>query len=150
MPFLTSLPWAFAFLFVVPVVIGYWTRHLKIAVPVAVLATAAAVTGTWISIGETVPLESVVSVDEDTLMVTYVGGECEDHRSVSVVERTPSVSISITTRSFASGCSDVGMLYRVSIELAQPLGSREIVDAGCTEDRVGCQRILEPEPAPGS
>lgn len=140
---ISKLAIAVAVLFVLPVFVGYWTRHLKIAVAVAVLATSAAAFAFWMSIAKTATLEPAVSVDGTALVVEYVGGECEDHRSVSVAELTDSIRIAITTRSFAAECSDVAVLRQVRIELAQPIGSREVMDAGCTEDRPECNRVLE-------
>lgn len=143
MHFPTTVALAFGFLFVVPVFVGYWTRRLKVIVPVAALVTGTAVVASWISIGQTETLESAVSADGNELVVAYLGGECEDHRSVSIDERTESVRVSITTRSFASACSDVAVQHLVRIELGQPIGSRAIVNVGCTKDRAGCKRVLE-------
>ncbi len=137
-------------LLVLPVVVGVRTTKAKIVVPLAVLVTAGSLAWFWTwafdRTAQTEVLTSVVSVSGAELVVRYIGSECQDQRSVDVDEDEDdrTVRISVTSRSFASGCSDIGVPYDVSITLERPLGTREIVNVGCTPDHRGCRAVLEP------
>ncbi len=138
----------FALLFVVPVVIGIRAGKVKIALPVAILVTGGALlwfgSWAWTRTAEEEVLDSIVSIEGRKLVVSYFGADCEDQRSVAVEEDRRSVRISVTSRSFASGCNDMAVLRTVSISLDEPLGSREVVNVGCTSGRAGCKRVLSP------
>ncbi|WP_332644180.1 hypothetical protein [Aeromicrobium sp.] len=129
-------------LLVLPVLIGRKVGRLRIVLPLAASATAVAMYFAWMSVGEREVLEELVSADGNTIVLAYSGSACEDQRSVSVEESSKSVRVTVTTRSFAFGCSDVGMFYRVTVKLDQPLGSRGVVNAGCTSEHIGCTKIL--------
>jgi hypothetical protein len=134
-----------AALFVMPVVIGVKTRSTRVVLPVALLLTGGALFWAWTGVGvEQEVLDSIVSVEGNELTVMYIGGECEDQRSVTVDEDDDQVRISVATRSFASGCSDIGMLHTFAVTLDGPLSSREVVNVGCTRERRGCRRTLVP------
>lgn len=143
---LTAVALIFGFLFVLPVFIGYRTGHLLIAMPVAILATAGVFFWVWSSLAETETLEAIVAADGNNLVLSYYGGDCEDQRSVSVDEDDETVRVSVTSRSFASGCNDMAVLRRIAVTLEHPLGTRAVVDLGCTRDRSGCERTLTPLP----
>jgi hypothetical protein len=142
----TALAMVVVVLFVIPVVIALATHRLKLVLPIAFLVTAGAAFWVWTDLGEpqVQVLEAIVSVDGNQLVVSYVGSECEDQRSVSADEGETSVRVKVVARSFASGCSDVGVHRQVSITLDRPLGSRGVVNVGCTPDRIGCEKLLTP------
>ena len=131
-------------LFVVPVVVGIRTRHTRIAVPIALLLTASAMFWVWMDRAELQALDEIQSVAGNRMVATYVGSECEDHRSVSVVEDESSVRIKVVTRSFSSSCSDVGMHHEVAVTLDRPLSTRKVVNVGCVSGGPGCTRVLLP------
>ena len=131
-------------LFVVPVVVGIRTGHTKIAVPIALLLTASAMSWVWVDRAELQALDEIQSVTGNRMVVTYVGSECEDHRSVSVVEDESSVRIKVVTRSLSSGCSDVGVHHEVVITLDRPLSIRKVVNVGCVSGGTGCTKVLVP------
>lgn len=134
-----------ALLFAVPVAIAVRTRSVRFTLPVALLVTAGALFWAWTSVDKREEvLDSIVSVEGAALTVMYIGGECEDQRSVSVDEDDDQVRILVTTRSFASGCSDVGVSHTVAITLDEPLDSRDVVNVGCTPERLGCSKVLVP------
>ena len=133
---------------VLPVVVGVRTRTARFVVPLALLVTAGSLawfwTWAWDRTAQQEVLTSVVSVDGVELVVEYIGSECQDQRSVDVYEDDRTVRISVTSRSFASGCSEVGVPYEVAVTLERPLGTREIVNVGCTRDDRGCRSVLTP------
>lgn len=133
MNFVTASVLIVALLFVVPVAIAIKTRRVRLTLPVALVVTAGALLWAWTSVDKEVKvLDSIVSVDGVALTVMYIGSECEDQRSVSVDEGDQQVRILVTTRSFASGCTEVGVPHTVAITLDEPLDSREVVNVGCT------------------
>jgi hypothetical protein len=146
MPFVVVTVVIVLVLGVVPAVLALRFGRAKVVSAVAALVTVTALTVFWRSAWSWTAsdevLDSIASVDGDELVVRYVGGECEDQRSVDVDEDDQQVRIAITSRSFASACSDVGVGYDVAITLDEPLGTREVVNENCTPDRLGCQRIM--------
>lgn len=145
MNFVTASVLIVALFFVVPVAIAIKTQRIRLTLPFALVLTGGALFWAWTSVDQQEEvLDSIVAVDGVALTVMYIGGECEDQRSVSVDESDKQVRILVTTRSFASGCSDVGVAHTVAITLDEPLDSREVVNVGCTAERLGCRRVLAP------
>jgi asparagine N-glycosylation enzyme membrane subunit Stt3 len=140
----TALAMVVIVLFVIPVVIALATHRLTIVLPIALVVTGGASFWVWTDLGEPQVLGAIEAVEGNQLVVSYVGSECEDQRSVSVDEGETSVRVKVVARSFASGCSDVGVHRQVSITLDRPLGSRGVVNVGCTPDRIGCEKLLTP------
>ena len=67
-----------------------------------------------------------------TLVVDYVASECDDQGTVSVDASQDEVQVTIVRRSlFAGSCSDVAVQVSRKIPLAEPLGTREVLDTSC-------------------
>lgn len=123
----------------VTALIGIAASSIKVAVVVAVAFTTGLGTVLWLQLGEHQRWERASMVNQTTLKVSYTGSECEDQRTVDVDESDESVKITITARSYASACSDVGFLHTVIVELDDPLGDRQLIDGSC---RKVCVRAL--------
>lgn len=82
-------------------------------------------------IGDPTPFVKPAVVDGAAVTVDYVGSQCQDGSRVEVDERDDRVVLTVWTWSWAGGCSDVGVGYRVSATLDRPLGTREVVDGAC-------------------
>lgn len=96
---------------------------------VLIAATAIAVGVVWIRVGESSPWDRAeVSGDGLVVRLHYVGSECEQFRSVDVDETPSAVVLTITTRSFATSCSDVGVPYVATVRLEAPAGDRRLID----------------------
>lgn len=106
--------------------------RVRYTVPVAVLIVVALGFWYWDAIGKQEEWTAATTTGERSLSVRYLGGSCEDQRSVDVDETDESVTITITTRTFARGCDDVGNPRRVTVTLDQPLGNRKLLDGACT------------------
>jgi hypothetical protein len=99
----TALAMVVIVLFAIPVAIALATHRLKVILPIALLVTGGAAFWVWTDLGEPQVLEAIESVEGNHLVVSYVGSECEDQRSVSVDEGETSVRVKVVARSFASG-----------------------------------------------
>ena len=130
-------------LLIVPLIVGAKTGKLKLALPIALLLTGGALWLGWSSIGESPKWQTAEALKDKELQIAYVGDECEDHRSVSVDEGDDTITVTITTRSFASSCSDVGVKKVVTVELDDDIGAKTLIDGGCQGDEATCAVEIE-------
>jgi hypothetical protein len=84
---------------------------------------------------EPAPFTSWVATDSTRVQVTYTGGSCQDGSRLDVTEDRERVVLSVLTWTSATSCDDAGVEYTVSARLAEPLGSREVVDGACLDER---------------
>jgi hypothetical protein len=91
-----------------------------------------------------------VSADGRTVTLHYVGGECDKPSKVDVEERRDEVVLTVTTRESYGGCEDIGITKSIDARLAEPLGTRSLVDGACEaagpEVRSACTADIEQEP----
>ncbi|QIM20243.1 hypothetical protein G7075_02230 [Phycicoccus sp. HDW14] len=92
----------------------------------------------WLELrrGEPTPVTSF-AVDGSRVDVTYTGSDCQDGSRLEVTEEATRVVLTVRAWEFPTGCNDMGVTYRVSATLDEPLGTREVVDGACFDDRVG-------------
>lgn len=86
-------------------------------------------------IGDPQPFVKPAAVDGAAVTLDYVGSQCQSGSRVEVDEHDDRVVLTVWTWSWAAGCSDVGVGYRVSTTLDRPLGTRLVVDGACLRPR---------------
>lgn len=118
-------------LFVAVVWLAWRAGRLLLVLPIASMVVAGLLVAGWSGLGEHQDLGWADELQGSMIEVGYMGSECEDQRSVSFTEDTHQVRVSVIARTFATGCSDVGVERSVVLDLAAPLGNRKVVDAGC-------------------
>lgn len=126
--------------FAIPLAIGIKTGRLRILLPCAVVVTALVAWFGWAALGEAAEWDSAKVHGDRALTINYTGSECEDYHSVSIDEDEDSVTVSIKTWEFATGCSDVGSTRQISVKLDRALGDRQLIDGSCRSRRTSCTR----------
>lgn len=119
--------------------VGFAAGRMRLALAVALGLASGLGAILWLQLGEHQPWDTASAISGARLKVTYTGSECEDQRTVDVDESDTSVKITITSRSYASACSDVGFVHAVTVTLDEPLGDRQLLDGSC---RTPCARVL--------
>lgn len=108
-----------------------------VVLSVVLLLVVASALAWWVGLRreEPAPFTSWVAVESTRVEVSYVGGSCQDGSRLDVAEDRERVVLTVRTWSRATSCDDAGVQYTVSGRLAEPLGTREVVDGACLEER---------------
>jgi len=105
-----------------------------LAILVACLAAVVGIGAYVVSRAELVPWQRA-EADGRTVSVTYVGGECDDWAWTDVDEQSDAVTITVHVMDLGASCSDVGVQRMIDVELAEPLGDREVIDGACGQPK---------------
>lgn len=113
------------------------TARRMLVLTVVLLLVVAAALAWWAGLRRETPapFTSWVAVESTQVQVTYTGGSCQDGSRLDVAEEADRVILTVRTWTRAMSCDDVGVEYSVSARLDAPLGSREVVDGACLEER---------------
>ncbi len=110
-----------------------WVLGAVVVVPMVLAALALA---WWLDLrsGEPTPF-STFAVDGSRVEVSYVGSSCQDGSRLEVTEEAARVVLTVRAWELSGSCDDVGVDYRLRATLEEPLGTREVVDGACLDER---------------
>ena len=64
---------------------------------------------------------------DDAVLLTWIGGACDDRTIVTIDRAEPGFSVGLETQSSAGVCSAVGIFRTIVLELTEPVGADAFV-----------------------